>query len=99
VERVLLEHPAVMEAAVIGIPDEKLGEIIKAFVHLRPNYPASEKLSQEILEHVARSLEPQKCPGEMEFLSELPKTTTGKIRRSELKNREIEKRIGRPISI
>jgi len=99
VERVLLEHPAVMEAAVIGIPDEKLGEIIKAFVHLRPNYPASEKLSQEILEHVGRSLEPQKRPGEMEFLSELPKTTTGKIRRSELKNREIEKRIGRPISI
>lgn len=99
VERVLLEHPAVMEAAVIGIPDEKLGEIIKAFVHLRPNYPASEKLSKEILEHVGRSLEPQKCPGEMEFLNELPKTTTGKIRRSELKNREIEKRVGRPISI
>jgi acetyl-CoA synthetase len=92
VERILLEHPAVMEAAVIGIPDEKLGEIIKAFVHLKPNTSASEKLSREILEHVGRSLEPQKCPRELEFLSELPKTTTGKIKRSDLKNREIEKR-------
>jgi acetyl-CoA synthetase len=92
VERVLLEHPTVMEAAVIGIPDEKLGEIIKAFISLRPSFQPSERLSREILEHVSRKLERQKCPRELEFLRELPKTTTGKIRRSELKNREIEKR-------
>jgi len=94
VERILLEHPAVMEVAVIGIPDEKQGEIIKAFIHLKTDTSPSEELSREILEHVGRSLEPQKCPRELEFLSELPKTTTGKIRRSELKNREIEKRRG-----
>jgi acetyl-CoA synthetase len=92
VERVLLEHPTVMEAAVIGIPDKKLGEIIKAFISLRPSFQPSERLSREILEHVSRKLERQKCPRELEFLRELPKTTTGKIRRSELKNREIEKR-------
>jgi len=51
-----------------------------------------ERLSREILKHVGRTLEPQRCPREIEFLSELPKTTTGKIRRSELKNREIEER-------
>jgi acetyl-CoA synthetase len=99
VESILLEHPAVMEAAVVGIPDEKWGEIIKAFIHLKPDYPPSERLSREILEHVGRSLEPRKCPRELEFLEELPKTTTGKIRRSELKNREIEKRRDRPLSI
>ena len=81
-----------MEAAVIGIPDEKMGEVIKAFVHLKPKYPPSEKLSREILEQIGRNLDPEKCPQEMEFLGELPKTTTGKIRRAELKNREIEKR-------
>jgi acyl-coenzyme A synthetase/AMP-(fatty) acid ligase len=94
VERILLEHPAVMEAAVIGIPDEKMGEVIKAFVHPRSNYHPSERLSREILEHVGRKLEPQKCPRELEFLSDLPKTTTGKIKRSELKSREMEKRRG-----
>jgi acetyl-CoA synthetase len=93
VERILLEHPAVMEAAVIGIPGGKMGETIKAFISLRPAFQPSEKLSREILEQVNRKLEPQKCPREMEFLRELPKTTTGKIRRSELKNREIEKRV------
>jgi acyl-coenzyme A synthetase/AMP-(fatty) acid ligase len=51
-----------------------------------------EKLSREILKHVGRTLEPRRCPQEIEFLRELPKTTTGKIRRSELKTREIEKR-------
>jgi acetyl-CoA synthetase len=94
VERVLLEHPAIMEAAVIGIPDEKMGEIIKTFIHLKSNYHPSERLSREILEHVGRNLDPQKCPRELEFLSDLPKTTTGKIKRSELKSREMEKRKG-----
>jgi acetyl-CoA synthetase len=70
-----------------------MGETIKAFVSLRPTFQPSEGLSREILEQVSRKLEPQKCPREVEFLRELPKTTTGKIRRSELKNREIEKRV------
>ena len=92
VERILLQHPAVMEAAVVGIPGEKNVEIIKAFISLRPTFQPSERLSREILNDVEKTLEPRRCPQELEFLGELPKTTTGKIRRSELKTREIEKR-------
>ena len=95
IERVLLEHPAVVDAAVIGIPVEKQTEIIKAFVQLKSTYSPSEKLSREILDYLSKHLESPKCPQELEFIRELPKTTTGKIRRSELKNREIEKRKGR----
>ena len=95
VERVLLEHPAVVDAAVIGVLAEKETEVIKAFIQLRSNYSPSEKLSREISDYLGRHLEPQKCPQELEFIRELPKTTTGKIRRSELKNREIERRQGR----
>ena len=92
IERILLEHPAVVDAAVIGIPAETQIEIIKAFVQLKSTLSPSEKLSREILDYLGRHLESQKCPQELEFIRELPKTTTGKIRRSELKNREIEKR-------
>ena len=94
-ERVLLEHPAVVDAAVIGIPIEKQNESIKAFVQLKPTYSPSEKLSREILDYLGRHLESQKRPQELEFIRELPKTTTGKIKRSELKSREIEKRKGK----
>ncbi len=75
-----------------GIPDEKGREIIKAFISLRSSFEPSERLSWEILEHARRSLEARRVPRELEFLRELPKTTTGKIKRSELKNREMEKR-------
>ncbi len=92
VEKVLLEHPAVMEAAIIGIPDEKLGERIKAFVTVKSSYQASEDLGRKILRWLNEKLEPQKCPSELQFLRELPKTTTGKIRRAELKSREMEKK-------
>jgi len=92
VERVLLDHPAVMEAAVIGVPDAKMGEAIKAFIHLRSKYTPSESLSREILDHVSRILEPRKCPSELEFLEALPKTTTGKVKRLELKHREMDKK-------
>ena len=91
VERVLLEHPAVVEAAAIGVPAEKQTEIIKAFVQLRSTYSPSEKLSSEILNYLGSHLEPNKVPRELEFIGELPRTMTGKVRRSELKKREIEK--------
>ncbi len=92
VEKVLLEHPSIMEAAVVGIPSEKGGESIKAFVTLKASVQPSEMLSREILKYVGEKLDPQKCPQELQFLKELPKTTTGKIRRAELKNRELQKR-------
>jgi len=95
VERVLLEHPAVMDTAVIGIPAGKQDEIIKAFVQLKSTSAPSERLSKEILDYLNRHLESRKCPQEVEFVRELPKTTTGKTKRSELKNREIEKRKGK----
>jgi acyl-coenzyme A synthetase/AMP-(fatty) acid ligase len=95
IERILLEHPAVVDAAVVGIPSEKQMEIIKAFVQLKSTHSPSEKLSREILDYLGRHLESQKRPEELEFIRELPKTTTGKIRRSELKNREIDKRKGK----
>ncbi len=99
VEKIILEHPSVMEAAVIGIPDEKMGETIKAFVALKASSQPSDKLSREILKYVSEKLDPQKCPQELQFLRELPKTTTGKIRRAELKNREIQKRGEGPASL
>ena len=80
---------------VIGILSEKQGEIIKAFVQLKSTHSPSEKLSREILDYLGRHLESKKRPQELEFIRELPKTITGKIRRSELKNREIEKRKGK----
>ncbi|MCX8117345.1 MAG: AMP-binding protein [Desulfobacterota bacterium] len=91
IERVLLEHPAVMEAAVVGIPEEKRGEVITAFVVLKASSQPSERLSREILDYLGERLDPQKRPERIRFLRELPKTTTGKIRRAELRNREIGK--------
>jgi acetyl-CoA synthetase len=99
IEKILLEHPAVMEAAVIGIPEEGVGERIKAFVALRSPHSPSEDLSRELLGYLGQRLESRRCPGEVEFLKELPKTTTGKIRRAELKSRETERRGSRPLSI
>lgn len=90
IEKVLLEHPAVLEAAVIGLPTGPSGEKIKAFIALRSSYHPSENLSQDILRWMAEKLDPQKRPQEIKFLKELPKTITGKIRRAELKNMELQ---------
>jgi acyl-coenzyme A synthetase/AMP-(fatty) acid ligase len=84
-----------VDAAVVGIASEKQMEVIKAFVQLKSTQSPSENLSREILDYLGRHLEFQKRPQELEFIRELPKTTTGKIRRSELKNREIDKRKGK----
>ncbi len=89
IEKVLLEHPAVLEAAVIGLPGGPSGEKIKAFIALRHTHQPSENLNQDILRLIAEKLDPQKRPQELKFLKELPKTITGKIRRAELKNMEL----------
>jgi len=91
IEKVLLEHPAVLEAAVIGIPVHPSGEKIKAFVSLRSAYHPSESLSRDLLRFLGDKLDPQKRPQELQFLKELPKTITGKIRRAELKSMELKK--------
>jgi len=94
VESALVEHPAVVEAAVVASPDEVRGHIVKAFVVLSKGYTASAELVRELQEHVKKTTAPYKYPREIEFLAELPKTISGKIRRVELRKREMEK--GRP---
>jgi len=88
VESALVEHPAVVESAVIASPDPVRGEIVKAFVILAPGYEPSDTLTEEIQEHVKGVTAPYKYPREIEFVTELPKTISGKIRRVELRERE-----------
>ncbi len=92
VESALLEHPAVAESAVVGSPDHDRGNVVKAFVVLRPGYPASPELARELQDHCKRVTAPYKYPRELEFVAELPKTRSGKIRRVELRQAELRKK-------
>ncbi|HEX9035651.1 MAG TPA: acyl--CoA ligase [Ktedonobacterales bacterium] len=94
VESALVEHPAVMEAAVIASPDATRGEIVKAFVILAPGYQASPELATELQDYVKSVTAPYKYPREIEFVTELPKTISGKIRRVELRERERQAKQG-----
>ncbi|WP_412479812.1 acetate--CoA ligase [Azonexus sp. IMCC34839] len=89
VERVLMEHPAVAEAGVIGKPDALAGETIKAFVTLKQGAEASEALRSELLAHARRRLGPAVAPKEIAFAECLPHTRSGKIMRRLLKAREL----------
>jgi acetyl-CoA synthetase/medium-chain acyl-CoA synthetase len=92
VESALLEHPAVAESAVVGSPDPDRGNIVKAFVVLRPAYAASADLVRALQDHCKRVTAPYKYPREIEFVDELPKTRSGKIRRVELRQAELRKK-------
>jgi acetyl-CoA synthetase/medium-chain acyl-CoA synthetase len=87
VESALVEHPAVAEAAVVAKGDPLRGTIVKAYVILAPGHQASEALAGELQEHVKKVTAPYKYPREVEFVTELPKTISGKIRRVELRGR------------
>ncbi len=87
VESALVEHPAVAEAAVVGKPDPQRTQIVTAFVILAPGFAASDQLGRELQEHVKKVTAPYKYPREIRFVDELPKTVSGKIRRSELRER------------
>lgn len=86
VESALQEHPAVQEPAVIGAPDEIRGKIVKAYIILNEGYEPSDELKKELQYHVKEITAPYKYPRQIEFVEELPKTISGKIRRTELRD-------------
>jgi acetyl-CoA synthetase len=87
VEDVLLAHPAVAECAVVGAPDAARGEIVVAYIVLRPAVLASAALAKSLQEFVKRQTAPYKYPRAVRFIAELPKTLTGKIQRNLLRER------------
>ena len=89
VEKALEKHPAVTEAAVVGSPDKDRGEVVKAFIVL--NREPTEELQREVQQFVKTRLSKHEYPREIEFVSELPRTLDGKIRRKVLKQREYER--------
>ena len=88
IESVLIEHPAVRESAVVSSPDEIRGEIVKAFIVLTKEYAPSESLANELQNFVKARTAPYKYPRRVEFVLDLPKTISGKIKRKELKLKE-----------
>jgi len=89
VESALLEHEAVAEAGVIGVPDETMGEAVKAFVSLKPGQEPTEALRKELLGHARKRLGAAVAPRGIEFRADLPRTRSGKIMRRLLKAREL----------
>jgi acetyl-CoA synthetase len=92
IEDCLIKHPTVAMAAVIGSPDEVRGEIVKAFIALKPGVTADRELEDEIKNYVRSRLAAHEYPREIEFVDELPMTATGKIIRKELRNLEIARK-------
>ena len=92
VESALIEHPAVAEAAVVGSPDPIRYQLVKAFVILKPGYEPSRELALELFKHCRNILARYKIPRIIEFVPELPKTISGKIRRVELRKLEEERK-------
>jgi acetyl-CoA synthetase len=89
VESALMEHPAVAEVGVIGKPDPMAGEVVKAFVALKPGFTADEAMRKQLLGHARIKLGPAIAPREIDFRDNLPKTRSGKIMRRLLKAREL----------
>ncbi|WP_445475616.1 AMP-binding protein [Methanococcoides methylutens] len=88
VESALIEHPSVLECAITGVPDPVRGQIVKATIVLAKGYEASDELKKELQEHVKKATAPYKYPRAVEFVDELPKTISGKIRRVEIRDHD-----------
>src|SRR5204862_7463663 len=98
VESACVEHPAVKEAAAVASPDRKRGDIVKAFIVVGSGQTPSDELAEEIKRYVRERHSAYAYPREIEFVEDLPKTLTGKIRRVELREAERErKRASAPV--
>jgi acetyl-CoA synthetase len=86
VESALMTHPAVVECAVTAAPDDIRGQVVKATIVLAADHEPSEALKHEIQDHVKKITAPYKYPRIIDFVKELPKTISGKIRRVEIRN-------------
>jgi acetyl-CoA synthetase len=91
IENCLVQHPGVVNAAVVPRPDPERGNVVKAYVVLAPDHSPSEALVEELQRHVRGKLAPYEYPKEIEFIAELPMTTTGKVQRRILRLREEER--------
>jgi acetyl-CoA synthetase len=96
IENCLVKHPAVANAAVVPSPDEVRGNVVKAFIVLAAGHVPSPALEDDIQQHVRRFLAPYEYPKEIEFIDALPMTTTGKVQRRVLRERERERKAGTP---
>jgi acetyl-CoA synthetase len=88
VESALLEHPSVLECAITGVPDPDRGMVVKATIVLAKGWVASDALKLELQNHVKKITAPYKYPRVVEFVTELPKTISGKIRRVEIRGED-----------
>jgi acetyl-CoA synthetase len=86
IENCLGSHPSVAMAAVVGVPDERRGQVPKAFVVLKPGREPTDELRDELRTHVRTRLAPHEMPRDIEFVDDLPRTTTGKIMRRALRD-------------
>lgn len=91
VESALLEHPAVLECAITAVPDPDRGQVVKATIVLARGYIASDEMAKELQEHVKKVTAPYKYPRIVEFVTELPKTISGKIRRVQIREEDTKK--------
>jgi len=88
VENCLLEHPAVLECAVVAAPDEQRGNVVKAFIVLREGFTAGDDMVKTLQDHAKQSIAPYKYPRRVEFVASLPRTQTGKLQRFRLRQQE-----------
>ena len=92
VESALLTHAAVAECGVVGAPDEERGQIVKAYIVLRPGQAGGDAMTKQLQDHVKATVAPYKYPRAIEYVTELPKTQTGKLQRFELRKKAAETR-------